>query len=157
VVSGLLDIPVLYLSRYINKNKNEYYRNLQNIRDAPTDEIRSKAWQAWVIYVLNAVDDTSRTTIELVEGIRDQMAVMKSEIRDGELRRLYSQDLINNLFRHPYTRNEFIERDLNITRKTATKYLEELTEADILHKVREGRNNYYINHRLTKLLASISD
>lgn len=70
--------------------------------------------------------------------------MIKSEIRDGDLHKLYSQDLVNNLFRHPYTRNEFIEKDLNITRKTATKYLDQLTEADILHKVREGRNNYYM-------------
>lgn len=157
VVSGLLDIPVLYLSRYINSNKNEYYRYLQNIRDATTEKSRTDTWQIWVIYILNAVDNTSRTTINLVEGIRDQMAVMKGEIRDGELYKLYSQDLINNLFRHPYTRNEFIERDLDISRKTATKYLDQLTEAGILHKVREGRNNYYINHRLINLLASVSD
>ncbi|MGK0284441.1 MAG: Fic family protein [Patiriisocius sp.] len=157
VVSGLLDIPVLYLSRYINNNKSEYYRYLQNVRDATTEEARSNAWQVWVIYILNAVDDTSLTTIKLVEGIRDQMAVMKGEIRDGELRKLYSQDLINNLFRHPYTRNEFIETDLNVTRKTATKYLDQLTEAGILHKVREGRNNYYMNHRLINLLVGISE
>lgn len=157
VVSGLLDIPVLYLSRYINKNKNEYYRYLQNVRDAAEYEAKTKAWQTWVTYMLTAVDDTSRTTIKLVEGIRDQMATMKVEIRDGELRKLYSQDLINNLFRHPYTRIEFIEKDLNITRKTATKYLEQLTEAKILEKVREGRNNYYINYRLINLLVGISE
>jgi len=157
VVSKLLDIPVLYLSRYINNNKNEYYRYLQNVRDATTDDTHTEAWQTWVIYMLNAVDDTARTTIELVEGIRDQMVYMKSEIRDGDLQKLYSQDLINNLFRHPYTRNEFIERDLNVTRKTATKYLDQLAEADILRKVREGRNNYYMNHRLIQLLTGISN
>jgi len=157
VISGLLDIPILYLSRYINENKNDYYRYLQKVRDANNDNEKSEAWQAWVIYILTAVDDTSRTTIDLVEGIRDQMATMKIEIRDGELHKLYSQDLINNLFRHPYTRIDFIENDLNITRKTATKYLEQLTEAKILHKVREGRNNYYINHRLIELLVDVSN
>lgn len=157
VVSGLLDIPVLFLSRYINENKNEYYRYLQRVRDATSDEARAEAWRTWVIYILTAVDDTSRTTIRLVEGIRDQMATMKIEIRDGELKKLYSQDLINNLFRHPYTRIEFIEKDLNITRKTATKYLDQLTEAGILNKVREGRNNYYMNHRLVNLLVGISE
>lgn len=127
------------------------------MRDATTEDARSEAWAIWVIYILTAVDDTSRTTINLVEGIREQMATMKSEIRDGDLHKLYSQDLINNLFRHPYTRNEFIERDLNITRKTATKYLDQLAEVGILQKVREGRNNYYMNHRLITLLVSVSD
>lgn len=79
-----------------------------------------------MIYILTAVDDTSRT-INLVEGIRDQMATMKIEFGDGELQKLYSQDLINNLFRHPYTRIEFVENDLNITPKTATKNLDQLT------------------------------
>ena len=100
---------------------------------------------------------TSETTLTLVIGIRDQMAAMKIGIRDGELKNMYSQDLINNLFRHPYTRIEYIETDLGISRNTATKYLEELASSGFLVKHKEGRNNYYINVALVKLLSGQSN
>jgi len=103
--------------------------------------------------MLNAVSETSQTTLSLVSGIRDQMASMKTGIRDGELKKIYSQDLINNLFRHPYTRIEFFETDLGVSRNTATKYLDELAAAGFLAKHREGRNNYHINVALVALLS----
>lgn len=101
--SGLLDTPILYLSRYINLNKNDYYRLLQAVRESNNAEENNAAWQAWVLYMLHAVADTSQTTLRIVRSIREQMSTMKVAIRDSDLRRMYSQDLINILFRHPYT------------------------------------------------------
>ena len=146
--TGRLDTPILYLSRYINENKADYYRLLQSVRDEGT-------WEDWILYVLEAVANTSIATLRLVEGVRSLMASMKHELR-SRLPKRYSQDLLNNLFRHPYTRIEFIERDLGVTRQTAAKYLGEIVETGLLEKHRAGRNDYYINTALIALFAEVS-
>jgi Fic family protein len=146
VLHGLLDLPVLYLSRYIVRNKTAYYHHLQTVRD--TGE-----WAAWVLYILKAVEETSRQTIAQVHGIRELMHSTKHRLRT-ELPRLYSQDLLNNLFLHPYTKIEFIERDLGVSRPTAVRYLEQLTQASFVKKMKLGRTNFYVNEPLFKLLSS---
>jgi hypothetical protein len=95
--TGLLDIPVLYLSRHVARHKADYHRLLQAVRDSGGGQ---EAWQVWVIYMLKGVAETDATTLRIVEGIRKQMARTKHKMR-AELPRLYSQDLLNNLFRHP--------------------------------------------------------
>ena len=147
--TGLLDIPILYLSRHINQQKAEYYRLLQSVR-AEGD------WEAWVLYMLEAVEKTSRTTLALVEGIRKQMADVKQRLRT-QLPKLYSQDLLNNLFRHPYTRIQFVRDDLSVTRQTAADYLEQLVEKGFLEKHKSGRSNYYINTALVTLFLQVSE
>ena len=145
----LLEIPILYLSRGINTAKSEYYRLLQHVRD-------TSEWESWLIYMLKAVDETARTTLDLVENIREQMASMKKRLR-GELPKFYSQDLLNNLFRHPYTRIDYVQTDLGITRQTAAKYLDTLAEHGFLTKHQSGRNNYYINEPLVALFLKVSE
>lgn len=147
--TGLLDIPILYLSRYITRTKNEYYRLLQNVRD-------EGSWETWLVYMLEGVAATARTTLELVEGLRTLMADYKFRIR-RDLRKIYSQDLLNNLFRHPYTRIEYVMQDLNVSRPTATKYLDQLADAGFLTKHQAGRNNYYINSPLLTLFMRVSE
>jgi len=145
----LLEIPILYLSRAINSTKSDYYRLLQAVRD-------EGAWEEWVLYMLHAVQSTSRLTLELIEGIRSQMAEYKQRIR-SELPKLYSQDLLNNLFRHPYTRIEYIQSELGVTRQTAARYLDSLADGKFVRKQQIGRNNYYINDRLIALFAKVSE
>lgn len=145
----LLEIPILYLSRAINNSKSEYYRLLQHVRD-------SGEWESWIVYMLKAVDETARTTLDLIENIREQMATTKRRLRD-ELPKLYSQDLLNNLFRHPYTRIDYVQNELNVTRQTAAKYLDTLAEAGFLTKHQSGRNNYYINEPLVALFLKVSE
>ena len=147
--TGLLDIPILYLSRHINRHKAEYYRLLQAVREEGN-------WEAWVLYMLEAVEKTSRTTLALVEGIRKQMADVKQRMRT-HLPKLYSQDLLNNLFRHPYTRIQFVRDDLSVTRQTAADYLEQLVEKGFLEKHKSGRSNYYINTALVALFLQVSE
>ena len=146
--TGLLDIPVLYLSRYITQHKDVYYQLLQAVR---TDN----AWEEWVLFMLNAVAETSVTTLQLVEGIRQQMADAKVELRT-ELPKLYSQDLLNNLFRHPYTRIDYVVHDLGVSRQTAAKYLDELAEKGFVQKVQAGRNNYFVNVDLIALFLDVA-
>lgn len=147
VKEGLLNIPILYLSRYINQNKADYYRLLQKVRT-------ENAWEEWTLYLLDAVEQTSLQTIKVIKGIKDLMQKHKVKIRNDT--KFYSQDLINNLFRHPYTKIEFIMQDLDVGRITATKYLDELDQLGIVHKVKLGRDNYYINTDLFNLLSNVN-
>lgn len=146
VRSGLLDIPVLYLSREIIRTRATYYSALQAVRD-------SDGWEAWVLYILGIVETTARHTIGLVTRIGDAMTDYKRRIRSRHPR-MYSQDLIASLFMHPYTKIAFIERDLGVTRLTASRYLERLTESGFVAKRRIGRSNYYINNALTGILTN---
>lgn len=144
VHQGLLDIPVLYLSRYIVDHKNDYYRLLQGVRD-------NQNWEDWILYMLEGVEKTAIQTIEIVKGIKLIMMDYKKRIRESY--RFYSQDLLNNLFFHPYTKIEFLVRDIKVTRLTATKYLDELATDGFLKKERIGRANYYVNVALVELLS----
>ena len=133
VNKGLLDIPVLYLSSAIVRSKPDYYRLLQAVReqaDAPA------LWQEWVLYLLAAVETTAQQTIAPSPTSRLHCLDYKHRIRAGF--KFYSQDLINNLFMHPYTKIEFVERDLKVSRLTATKYLDALAAAGFVQKVKMG-------------------
>lgn len=145
VKAGLLEIPVLYLSHQIVRTKGEYYRLLQAVRD--TD-----AWEDWVLYMLGAVEVTAGQTIDTVQAIKTALFDYKHRIRGGY--KFYSQDLINNLFMHPYTKIEFIQRDLDVSRLTATKYLDALVEGGFVKKQKLGRSNYYINIALNGILLA---
>ncbi len=148
VQKKLLNIPVLYLSRYIIKNKNDYYRLLQAVRDR-------EAWEEWILFILAGIEQTSRQTIHIILKIRELMMAYKHEIRQKY--RFYSQDLLNNLFFHPYTKIDFLKRDLNITRITATKYLNELVDGGFLKKKKMGNSIYYINHKLFNLFIRVPE
>jgi len=140
-----LDIPVLYLSRYIIRTKQDYYRLLQDVRD-------TGAWEEWILYILTGIEQTSRQTIRIVQDIQQALMTYKHQIRNDF--RFYSQDLINNLFFHPYTKIDFVMRDLKVSRLTATKYLDALAEDErFLKKAKIGRSNYYINIALFNILA----
>jgi Fic family protein len=150
VQQGLLKIPVLYLSRYINRNKSDYYRLLQAVRS------NEQAWEDWVLFILMGVEQTAQQTIGLIAAIKQLMMAMKQRMRN-ELPKIYSQDLLNNLFRHPYTKIEFVAQELQIHRNTATKYLDELVELGVLSKYRMGKDNYYVNDELFQLLLHVGE
>ncbi|MGB5685325.1 MAG: Fic family protein [Candidatus Electrothrix sp.] len=149
VAEDLLHLPVLYLSRYIIRNKGEYYRLLQGVRD-------KEDWESWILYMLHGVESTARQTIWIIKAIKNLMMDYKHRIR-AELPKVYSQDLLNNLFRHPYTKIEYLQDDLRVTRLTASKYLAQLTESGFLEKAKVGRYNYYINQPLMDLFSDIPE
>lgn len=148
VKEQLLDIPVLYLSRYIVNNKTRYYQLLQSVRD-------NNAWEDWVLFMLDAVEKTASYTVKTILAIKEALFDYKSRIR--EMYKFYSQDLINNLFTHPYTKIEFIRRDLKVSRSTATSYLDSLAEDGFLIKRKVGRSNYYINAALYFILIKANN
>ncbi len=146
VLSGLLDMPILYLSRYINQTKADYYHLLQTVRD-------TQDWESWIIYILKGVASTAKHTTGLIESIRDLLTEQKHLIRDKH--KFYSQDLMNNLFNHPYTKVTFLEADLHVSRATAARYLDALTDEGLLSKQRLGKENYYTNIALVDLLFNM--
>ncbi|MEE9352189.1 MAG: Fic family protein [Thiotrichaceae bacterium] len=145
VKEDLLHSPILYLSRYINQSKADYYHLLQQTR--VTGE-----WQAWLIYMIKGVELTAKHTIELIEQIKQLLQKQKHQIREEY--KFYSQDLLNNIFQHPYTKVQFLEHELNVSRATATRYLDALANGGILEKHKLGRENYYLNKELVELLFS---
>lgn len=150
--AGLLSIPIIYLSRHITQNKDDYYRLLQAVRDS---DGATADWEAWILYMLTAVTETAKISLTIVNSLKQLMQATKTRLR-AELPKIYSQDLLNNLFRHPYTRIEFVMRDLGRSRPTATSYLEQLVEVGILEKHVSGRDNYYINTELITMFLDAS-
>jgi len=147
VAQGLLDIPVLYLSRFIVRNKNEYYRLLQETRE-------SGSWEPWLLFMLEGISQTAQATLGTVRAIGNLMMTTKHRLRD-ELRSIYSQELLNNLFRHPYTKIEFVMEDLDVSRPTASKYLRTLTSGGFLEELKIGRAKFFINAPLVVLLQGV--
>ena len=149
VVNDLLDLPILYLSRYITHNKGEYYRLIQRIRDNEPDN--AEDWEKWVLFILKGVEETAIETIRLVKSISALMAKYKNILKPL-FGKQYKHELLNNLFFHPYTKIEFMERDMSVQRKTAAKYLDTIvSETGLLKKQKLGRSNYYINTELMEL------
>lgn len=126
------------------RTKSDYYRLLQAVRE-------HDAWEDWVLYMLTAVEQSAREAISTIHAISAALLDTKHRIRAQY--KFYSQDLINNLFTHPYTKIEFIERDLKVSRLTATKYLDTLSQGGFLLKQKIGRSNYYINLALNTILT----
>lgn len=143
VREGLLDIPVLYLSSHIVHTKDTYYQLLQTVRV-------EDRWEDWVLYMLEAVEQTAVQTIATIQAIKSALQDYKHRIRNDY--KFYSQDLINNLFMHPYTKIDFVQRDLQVSRLTATKYLDGLVAGGFVQKQKIGRANYYVNVALNTVL-----
>jgi Fic family protein len=144
ILKDLLDIPILYLSRYIITHKPQYYRLFQEVR---TED----KWEEWILYMLEAVEETSLETIELINNISKLMIKTQDKI-SKELPKIYSKDLLEILFMHPYTKIDFLIDRLNLHRDTASKYLKELEIIGILKSVKIGRNKYFINLELFDML-----
>ncbi len=130
VAQNLLDLPILYLSRYFIQDKAEYYRQLQAVRS-------NENWEPWILYMLEGIRQTSQQTIALIQAIKQLLANYKQGIRQ-RLPKIYRQELLNNLFHHPYTKIDFVMEDLNVSRITATKYLEQLVNEDFFAKRKTG-------------------
>jgi len=149
VKEHLLDMPILYLSRYVNQNKGEYYKLLQKVRE-------ENVWEEWVIFILEGIEQTAKHTMNIIHGIRKLMLLQKNKIR-SELPKIYSQDLLNCIFMHPYTKIDYMIESLNVSRNTAIKYLNELVEIGILSKEKIWRDNYFINKDLFNFLLNVSE
>lgn len=145
VLNGLLDSPILYLSNYINSNKNEYYRLFKSVRE-------DNNYEDWILYILKGIEETSKHTIELIKQIMNEMDSYKKEFTQ-KLPKIYSDELLESLFYEVYTRIGYIEDKCGVTRQTASTYLNQLTEVGLLEYEKVGRESIYKNTRLIELLS----
>ncbi len=145
ILQNLQNLPILYLSSYIIRTKSEYYKLLQHVRE-------TNNWEDWIIYMVEGIELTAIEIIGLIKDIKDLMHYFKNRLRKEY--KFYSQDLLNNLFKHPYTKIEFIVNDLNVSRITAANYLNKLADDGLIRKEKLGTGNYYINELLFELLSS---
>lgn len=151
VLTGRLDLPILYLSRYITHNKGEYYRLIQAIRDKDGNNFAE--WEMWILFMLRGIEETAGETILLVKGISKLMGEFKIALR-SKFGKQYRHELLNNLFFHPYTKVEFLEKEMMISRVTATRYLNALVNCGLINKVKVGRNHYYMNIPLINIFLN---
>ncbi len=145
VLRGLLGFPVLYLSRYFIQNKGDYYRFFQEGYEA--DRI-----EAWILFILEGIKQTSFKTIILIRDIYNLIENYKYIIKE-KLPKLYSRELVENLFKHPFTKIEFLQTDLECSRNTAINYLKKLTDNGFLVRHKIGKGTYYVNKPLFELLS----
>ena len=141
---GLLDIPILYLSGYIIKNKSEYYRKLLQV----TTE---GAWVEWVLYFLDGIYETSKWTMSKIFAIQGLMEESSSLIK-AKASSIYSKELIELLFTQPYVRIHNLVESGEVGRDTASKRLKTLCDIGFLEEVKRGREKLFINHQFLNLL-----
>jgi Fic family protein len=149
IEKGLLDLPILYLSRFINDRRSDYYRLLLEVTT-------QEAWEPWVLYMLNAVEETAAWTRGKIRAIRHLMDHTVGYV-DEALPKIYSRELVELLFVQPYVRTaNLVEAELG-TRKTVSGYLAQLVEAGVLREEKAGREKLYVNVRFLDLLTSDSN
>jgi len=145
-VSGLLEIPAIYLSEYIIRHKNEYYQKLRGVTE-------KENWEDFILYMLDMVEQTSLKGLERLHLITKAIEEMTHEIKN-ELPKIYSKDIVEILFRLPYTkRQNLIDENIG-NAKTVGNYLIALEEKGILHSIKVGKEKLYINHKLLKILEN---
>lgn len=146
IITDLLDIPILYLSSYINENKSEYYRLLNKVNK--TDE-----WEEWVLYILKAIEATSVLTIVKINSIK-KLLDETINVAKEKASKIYRKELIELLFEQPYAKIEFVVNRLGVERKAGSRYLKKLEEIGILKSQKIGRETIYINSKLIEILKN---
>ena len=147
VLENLLDVPILYLSRYIIKNKADYYKLLNDV--SFNDGLNN-----WILFILKGIDEISKETIKTIKNIENLMNETKNIIIEQKPK-IYSKDLLEALFYHPYTKRAFIEEQLNVSRPTATNYLNDLEKLGILSSKKIGKEVFYVHNKLFELFKDM--
>jgi len=147
ILHGLLELPVLYLSKAIIERKNDYYRLLRQVTE-------NGQWEPWILYMLASIEETATFTRERIIAIRDLMLETMARARRELPRRVYSKELIELLFQQPYCKISFLVDAGIASRNIASSYLGELVKINILIKETIGRETLYLNHKLYELLST---
>lgn len=143
VLKDLIETPILYLSKYIIRNKIKYYDLFKETRDTGN-------FEEWIIYILTGIEEMAEETIGIINRIRDEILKMKYELRDRT--KLYSKELLEALFFEFYTKIPYIQEQLGVSDKTAQKYLDMLVELGFLTSEKIGRERIYRNERLFNII-----
>jgi Fic family protein len=145
VKNNLLELPIIYLSRYIIDNKTKYYEKIKNVTE-------KGEWQEWVWFILDAIEQTSKYTLDKINTICKLMEET-NEIVKVDAPDIYSKQLIEELFRLPYCKRKFLEKANIAKKQTAGKYLKKLENMKVLRSVKVGREKLYINTKFFDLLS----
>jgi Fic family protein len=143
-INELLDIPILYLSSYINENKSEYYRLLNTVN-------KTDKWDEYILYILKAIEVTSNRTIEKINQIKELLNETIKIAQEKEPK-IYRKELIELLFEQPYSKIDFVVKRLNVERKAASRYLKKTEQIGILKSQKIGRETVYVNTKLIEIL-----
>ncbi|MFB0908047.1 MAG: Fic family protein, partial [Spirosomataceae bacterium] len=144
ILNNLIDIPILYLSSYIIDNKPDYYRLLNQLN-------KTGEWEEWIIFMLKAVEHTSKDTIRKITKIKYQLDSTIIKVQN-EAPKIYRKELVELLFEQPYSKIEFVIEKLGVERKAASRYLKELENIGVLESQKIGRETLYINKTLIEIL-----
>lgn len=142
---GLLELPVLYLSRAIIRRKADYYGLLLAVTSGA-------AWVEWILFMLRAVEETARWTTTRIHAIRNLMDETADRVR-RDAPNVYSRELVELTFVQPYCRIRNVVEAGIAKRQTAAAYLRQLADLGILEEVKVGREKLFINPRLMRLLV----
>ncbi|SEA48359.1 Fic family protein [Porphyromonadaceae bacterium KH3R12] len=143
-LSGLLDTPAIYLSEYIIKNKTEYYQRLRGVTE-------KNEWEEYILFMLDMIEQTSARGLERLNKITESIDKTAEEIKT-RLPKIYSKDLVEILFRLPYTKRQHLIDENIGNAKTVGNYLITLEENGFLKSVKVGKEKLYLNERLLKIL-----
>ncbi|HFM4678277.1 TPA: protein adenylyltransferase Fic [Escherichia coli] len=144
IQSELLSLPILYLSRFILERRDDYYTLLRRVTEEGD-------WESWILFMLEAVESTSRWTTDKISIVRALMAETTEYVRE-KLPKIYTHELVQALFAQPYCRiDNLVERGV-AKRQTASTYLKQLVEIGVLEEMSVGREKLYINTRLLQEL-----
>lgn len=146
VVSGLLELPILFLSRFIIEHKTQYYRSLRAVTE-------HGQWESWLLYMLEAIENTAHGTTQKINAIRDLLAQTIEKAKSALPKPVFSKELIELIFEQPYCKIRFVEEAGIAKRLTATKYLRALEKAGFVVSVKRGTELIFINHHLWRLLT----
>ncbi|RJO79151.1 Fic family protein [Nocardia panacis] len=145
VEAGLLRLPVLYLSRYIIDTKHDYYRLLRSVT-------AEGSWEEWILYILTGIERTSRSTLRKIEDIRSLQDDFNRRAREAS-KGGSNSELQSILFEQPYCRIKTVVERCNVSRPTATAWLQDLVKAGLLQDLKVGRDRLFINREFLKLLV----
>ena len=145
VEQGLLDSPILYLSRHIIQNKSDYYRLLLNVT-------HNQAWSDWIMFMLNGVEETCIWTTDKIKAIRELMRHTSQYVQE-QIPKIYSWELVEALFKQPYCRINNLVSTGVAKRQTASVYLKQLRDIGVLKEFKSGRETLFVHPKYIELLT----
>ena len=146
IMNQLLELPILFLSRFVIEHKAQYYRSLRRVTE-------QGEWESWLLYMLEAIEETAHGTMQKILAIRDLLAGSLEKAKRGLSKAAFSRELVELIFEQPYCKIRFVEERGIAKRLTATKYLRELEKAGLVVPVKKGTELIFINHQLWRLLT----
>lgn len=149
IETGLLSLPVLYLSRYIMAHRSDYYRLLLAVTE-------KASWEEWIVYIINGVYETARWTLDKIGAMRELISATRGYVQ-AALPRVYRHELIDVIFEQPYTRISTLVKSGLAERQTASNYLKQLANVGVLREQKHGREKLFVHTRLLELLTTDSN